>query len=385
MGITVREVLALKEFHAFQLVAGESGLDNRIETIGILDYEFSMQNDEQPKKWGFRKYDFVLTSLLFAKGREELLLPAIKELCHDQVSALAVKNVCYTELPQEVLQYADEHDLPIFMFGRDDAYFEDIIVTLKSKIAERNDLEWLEHKIALLLNGELDLKGQREVNRELLTERTRPYRILYCYVQDREEAIRDYHKCYQVKENAFYYKGGCFIVKYDPVPSDWDKNFYKYRGLFDEVLRMPPENYWIGFSEIHENPEELVSALKEGLCAQMYCRLFDCPRSYFGNMGLYQVLLPGYQEEWFDKFSKNLIQKILGFDREYDGNLFETTKYYVKYHGNIMEVAEQLHLHKNTVRYRINKVRELLNMEEDGSFEQQIAIAFMVDELKQLF
>ena len=50
MGITVREVLALKEFHAFQLVAGESGLDNRIETI--LDYEFSMQNDEQPKKWG---------------------------------------------------------------------------------------------------------------------------------------------------------------------------------------------------------------------------------------------------------------------------------------------------------------------------------------------
>lgn len=50
-----------------------------------------------------------------------------------------------------------------------------------------------------------------------------------------------------------------------------------------------------------------------------------------------------------------------------------------------MEVAEQLHLHKNTVRYRINKVRELLNMEEDGSFEQQIAIAFMVDELKQLF
>ena len=70
MGITVREVLALKEFHAFQLVAGESGLDNRIETIGILDYEFSVQHDEQPKKWGFRKYDFVLTSLLFAKGRE---------------------------------------------------------------------------------------------------------------------------------------------------------------------------------------------------------------------------------------------------------------------------------------------------------------------------
>ena len=44
-----------------------------------------------------------------------------------------------------------------------------------------------------------------------------------------------------------------------------------------------------------------------------------------------------------------------------------------------------MHLHKNTVRYRINKVRELLNMEEESSFDMQIFMAFMIDELNQWF
>ena len=132
MSISVREVWELKEFQPFQLVAGEAGLDNRIDSIGILDYEYALQSGEAPKKWTFRKYDFVISSLLFAKDDPGMLMSAIVDLCHDQVSALAVKNVCYPELPEEVLKYADEHGLPIFMFGRDDAFFEDIVVCLKS-------------------------------------------------------------------------------------------------------------------------------------------------------------------------------------------------------------------------------------------------------------
>ena len=44
MSITVREVWELKEFQAFQLVAGEKGLDNRIDAVGILDYEYALQD-----------------------------------------------------------------------------------------------------------------------------------------------------------------------------------------------------------------------------------------------------------------------------------------------------------------------------------------------------
>lgn len=392
MGISVKEVWALKEFQAFQLVAGENGLDNQIEKIGILDYEFALQNEHEPRKWGFRKHDFVLSSLLFAKDRPELLLPMVRELCKDRVSALAIKNVCYTELPSEVIQYANEHQLPIFMFGRDDAYFEDIVMTLKTMIQERSSLEQTEHQISLFLNGELDAKSQRELNRKILTERTESYRLVYCHIADKEEKIRDYQKYYMLKsgseekKNVFYYRGGCFIVIYRPDGSENEKGFLRYREYLQGVLRMPVGDYWIGLGEIHEDPEEdLQYAMQESLCAQMYARLFDQRHVWFGEMGIYRVLLPCYQQHWFRKFSIQIIQKILDFDREYDGNLYQTVEYYVRNHANIIEVAERMHLHKNTVRYRINKVKEILGMGESDSFEVQITVAFLVDELNQWF
>ena len=388
MSITVREVWGLKEFQAFQLVAGEKGLDNRIGSVGILDYEYAMQRDATPRKWSFRKNDFVISSLLFAKDRPELLLTAVQDLCHDQVSALAVKNVCYPELPREVLDYADEQGLPIFLFGRDDAYFEDIVVCLKSRIAERDNLEFQEHRISLFLRGELDLKGQRELNRDILPDRVDPYRILYCFIRNEEgEKIRDYRRYYpdrdRSRQSVFYYRGGCFVVMY--FPDRQEERAAKYRDILVENLRMPPENYWIGAGEIHEDPEELYMAMMEALCAQKYAMMFEKPRVFFRETGIWQLLLPCSRQEWFQRYSRGIMQVILEFDRKHDGDLYQTTEQYVKKFGNILEVAEAMHLHKNTVRYRINKVRELLNMEEDASFDVQIFMAFMIDELNQIF
>ena len=286
MGITVQEVCALKEFKAFRLVAGEAGLSNMIEKIGILDYEYALQDDLKPRKWGFRKYDFVLTSLLFAKGRPELLLPMVRELCSDQISALAVKDVCYEHLPDEVLSYADEHALPIFMFGRDDAYFEDIVVSLNNLISERKNLDWMEHKISLLLSGELDIKDVRELNREILTERTQKYRVYFCRVSKEKGNIRDYRKCYRLGKSAFYYKEGCFIVRYDPEPLEKEARSEPAKGCLNSVLNLSADHYRIGVSEIHEDPEELAYAMKECFFAEMYADLFGLPLKYYEQMGI---------------------------------------------------------------------------------------------------
>lgn len=394
MSITVREVWELKEFHSFQLVAGESGLDKRIDSIGILDYEYAMKSGEDSKKWFFRKHDFVISSLLFAKDNPGILMSAIIDLCNDQVSTLAVKNVCFQELPKNVLEYADEHGLPIFVFGRDDAYFEDIIVCLKGKIAERNDLELQEHRISMFMSGELDIKGQRELNREILSNRVDPYRILYCFIKaENGKKIRDYRKYYPTRERGdgkqslFYYKGGCFVVVYTHIADAGrtDKDYARYREFLMEQLKMPPEDYWIGMGEIHENQEELFMAMKESLCAQQYARLFEISRVSYQEMGIYQILLPSYREEWFQRYSRKIIQQLLEFDRRHDGDLYKTTEQYVKNYGNILEVAEKMYLHKNTVRYRINKVREILDMEEEPGFDIQISMALMIDELNQWF
>lgn len=393
MSISVREIITLKEFKAFKLIAGKSGLDNQVSSIGILDYEYALQDGDNPRKWAFRKHDFVISSLLFAKNHPEMLLSAIVDLCRDHIAALAVKNVCYEELPEEVIAYADEHDLPVFMFGRDDAYFEDIVVTLKEKIKERDNLEFQEHQIHMLLNQELDLKAQRELNLKLLPDRVTPYRMIYCHIKDTEQKIRDYRKYYLSnrisgkQQDSFYYKKGCFIIYYTNSKADIRsaREMQQCMSFIKERLLMKTEDYWIGIGEIKDTTEALTDAMIESICAQQYGELYNKSRTVFHELGLYQILLPCFRQKWLQDYSDKIINVILEFDRQNNGDLYKTMETYVKSYGNIQMVADHFFMHKNSIRYRINKVRELTGMEDDASFDTQVFLAFMIDELRQWF
>lgn len=59
MGLTVREIWQMEKFQSFRLAAGRKGLDNEIENIGILDYEYAVEDVELQQKWAFGRKGFV--------------------------------------------------------------------------------------------------------------------------------------------------------------------------------------------------------------------------------------------------------------------------------------------------------------------------------------
>lgn len=392
MSLTVNEVWHLKEMESFDLVAGKQGLDNKIKGIGVLDYEFGIRDGEFVRNYNFRKYDFVISSLLFAKDHPELLLPTVQALHEDRVSALAIKTVVFHELPKEVIQYADEHNLPVFMFGRDDAYFEDIITLLKNKIKERSNFDFFEHEISLFIHDELETKAKRELNRKILKDRIKPYYILYIRPNEaEEEKTRDIRRLFSFnKENEsnFYYKKGCLHVYYidQNVPLEDSQIMRNMRAELEALLRTPVDHYQIGISELHDDAEEeLVYALKEAICAYRYARLYGLEKVSFHSMGIYRLALPLYKTKWYKDYCRSIIDKILEADRMFDGELFETAKTYMQNFGDITRVSEEMHVHKNTIRYRMKKIREILNLEEDQYFDMELSLAFLLDELERRF
>ncbi len=80
-------------------------------------------------------------------------------------------------------------------------------------------------------------------------------------------------------------------------------------------------------------------------------------------------------------YSVNILEKVISFDRENDGELFDTLRILVDVCGDIQAVSEKMHVHKNTIRYRVNRAREILNMEEDPTFMEQISVAVKIYEL----
>jgi len=132
MALSIRDTLLLPSVENFKLISGEGGLDKNIVTAGIADYEFSASFDED-FVYTFGVDSFVISSLLFAKDDRSLILPAIKKLADFGVSCFAYKTVLMDALPDEVIEYSNAHDFPIFSFGTD-TYFENIIYEIMDAV-----------------------------------------------------------------------------------------------------------------------------------------------------------------------------------------------------------------------------------------------------------
>ena len=57
---------------------------------------------------------------------------------------------------------------------------------------------------------------------------------------------------------------------------------------------------------------------------------------------------------------RSLLEPLSSFDREHDANLCETLKIFLECDRSCKEAADLLHIHRNTLRYRLSKIEELL-------------------------
>ena len=386
MPITVKEIMQLKEFQNFNLIAGKEGERNEILNIGILDYEYANEDPDLERLWAFGKNAFVISSLLFAKDHPERILSAVKGLCRDGVAALAIKTIYYETLPEEALAYADEHALPIYMFGRDDAYFQDIAILIRAKMEERDDTELLEQKIGLMVNGQMSLANIRNLSQEILPQGGyRNYFSVYCKAKSYSESIY-YVRAFNAlrdrvgrRDAVFRFQNGYLVIL------DMEERVLKGSpsAFAMRTLSLRQEDYHIGIGKFHDTMDEFHLSIQEALYASQYARLFGENPVCFQQMGIYQILLPYCRNPWLEQYCRSILDPIREFDRRYDGELFRTAELYVKKTGDVEAVAGELHLHRNTIRYRMNKIRELVGGERDVRFDEQLFVAFRTWELQK--
>jgi purine catabolism regulator len=79
----------------------------------------------------------------------------------------------------------------------------------------------------------------------------------------------------------------------------------------------------------------------------------------FGNLGLYRLLyaLQGHAE--LRDFYDDQVRSLLDYDRRTGAGLMLTLEAFFRCHGSPTEMASLLHLHRNTVLYRLRRIEEI--------------------------
>ena len=73
---------------------------------------------------------------------------------------------------------------------------------------------------------------------------------------------------------------------------------------------------------------------------------------------------------------------LIDYDQKHNTQLEETLYQYLKFDSNQKAMAESLYMHRNTINYRLNKIKELTECQLD-SFEEKMPymLAFYIKEI----
>ena len=99
----------------------------------------------------------------------------------------------------------------------------------------------------------------------------------------------------------------------------------------------------------------------------------------FEEIGIFYFISRIKDTGLLERYYLELLQPLLESDHYSDGNLCETLEMYLKHNKNANETAEAMYIHRNTMRYRLDKITKLLRRDLNSmDFCTELNFAFHI-------
>ncbi len=99
----------------------------------------------------------------------------------------------------------------------------------------------------------------------------------------------------------------------------------------------------------------------------------------FRDLGFYKLLYSIPDDALLDEYYNQRLAPLLEYDKEHDGSYVETLFRYLLHDGSLSIVAEEMYTHRNTIGYRMGRIRELLGLQLDTQYDRfPLLLAFHI-------
>jgi sugar diacid utilization regulator len=126
---------------------------------------------------------------------------------------------------------------------------------------------------------------------------------------------------------------------------------------------LPGFAFAVGRSTAGLTPAELRRAGNEAVLAANLAEAGREDRAVvaFEDTGAYRLLLRAMSEDprELQRFYSETLEPVVAYDEQYETDLVQTLETFLEADGNVAATAQRLYTHRHTVRYRLERVREL--------------------------
>jgi sugar diacid utilization regulator len=138
----------------------------------------------------------------------------------------------------------------------------------------------------------------------------------------------------------------------------------------DDLLRelqasLQGHSFAIGRSRVAEDPAEVHRAGSEALLAANVAEGAERPLLAFEETGAYRLLLSAMSEDpaELQRFYAETVEPLVAYDEQYETDLVQTVEAFLEADGNVAGTAQRLFTHRHTIRYRLERVRDLSGLD----------------------
>ncbi len=401
MYISCEEVLSLPVLRAAELVAGREGLKKEVTWVHVVE----LPNIEPWINYG----ELVFLTGIGLKNYREELVSIVKDISKKNGSGLFVGIGPYIkEIPEEVIEAGDELAIPIFKIpfelkviditqsickmifynlekikSMNDLMNEVLFGEFKEEISERAAFYGYDAKKsyrALIVNMD-SVNGAAEGERE---------EDIKISARAKIESIIKYATGRLNKKILYDRRNDSFIVM---VPAeDFSNNGKEAAVLANEIkdsiaekLKNVTINIGIGnccwelkdFRQSVYQAEKALKILKK-------CKKVNTVRQY-SELGIYRILFKAEDVEELESIYNETLAPLIKHDESFGTDLLSTLEVYLKEDRNLGKAADMLFIHRNTMKYRLSKICEILDCDfEDAILNFNIQLAYKIKRFLEL-
>lgn len=368
--ITVADILNLPAFETVELLAPVDGAgDQRIYNVGIMDCPPSINGYEV-----YMPGEFILTNLGFCYGNPELSDCSLITMIERRVAAIAVKRVyapCFTDAVAEASRRVG---VPVYLYSG--AYHER--VAYQSLDLLQRDLAASDKSDAIdaLLEGVTRGHIRHEINKlaDLTGSAMRCVAIsaekddrcsLYAIQDTLNDALRAFSHDHDDVESA---TACCY---HDSLLA-----FISYRSSQDDAHLIQALRRAVGcVGVVHCGIGDIVPlgeadvSIRQAVTLLAEAHVREVRELRWSDLSMDAFAFAVRANALFARTVLDFKKVLEEYDRAKSSELVDTARAFARAFGSYADAANLLHQHPNTVRYRMKRVRALLNMEDASERE----------------
>jgi sugar diacid utilization regulator len=147
-------------------------------------------------------------------------------------------------------------------------------------------------------------------------------------------------------------------------------------AAIDQVGRvLPGVSVTVGMSGPILQPEDIAGAYQQARGAiSTSARLGRAGQvAAFEDLGIYRLLVQIPDQRELHLFVAETLGKLLEHERKHNSGFVRTLSVYLRSNGSLLQASRELHVHTNTVTYRLGRIQELTGLDL-GVHDDRVAI-----------